>query len=157
MSVRRWELWEGDHENGVGTSAFFPSTNRQARLRAMEEGLVKTWETEASSSNEAMQAQYDRMGFGTYRPMLREDGTPYPEDEDDEVAKGQEGEFFDAWSSWCSVAQKRVLVPCDLDDEEIIRQGGFDWDCSGCGGVRRMTFAASRRKGGEPPREGLTS
>lgn len=29
---------------------------------------------------EAMQRYYDHQGWGTYKPMLQADGTPYPED-----------------------------------------------------------------------------
>jgi hypothetical protein len=39
------------------------------------------WTVEAGSRNEAMQLYYDYMGWGRYQPMLRPNGTPYPEDE----------------------------------------------------------------------------
>jgi hypothetical protein len=136
--MRKWELWEDE-----GGSSFFPESNMQARLMAMEDGLVKVWEVEASSTNDAMRAMNERLGWGPYKPMLQDDGTPFPEDEDDEVMRELEGEFFDApWSAWCSTAGKRVLVPCGLEAEEILRQGGFEWQCSACGQTHRMIFRA---------------
>ncbi len=44
------------------------------------------WSTTAVGSNDAMRQMHRHLGWGEYRPMLRVDGTPYPEDEDDEVA-----------------------------------------------------------------------
>lgn len=36
---------------------------------------------EANTRNAAMQKYYDIMGFGDYKPMLDDDGNPYPEDD----------------------------------------------------------------------------
>lgn len=35
---------------------------------------------DARTPNEAAQKYYDVMGFGKYKPMLDDDGNPYPED-----------------------------------------------------------------------------
>jgi hypothetical protein len=82
----RWELWEAEGEN-----SFFPDWNNEARRRAQDEGLVFTWEVEAKGSNPAMRALYGRLGFGECQPMLRDDGTPYPEDEDETYVPETEG------------------------------------------------------------------
>jgi hypothetical protein len=74
----RWELWERE-----GSSNFFPDWNDQARRMAKEEGMRFTWEVEAKGANPASRALYEHLGFGEYKPMLRDDGTPYPEDEDE--------------------------------------------------------------------------
>ena len=80
--MRRWELWESE----TGQS-FFPEDNHQARRMAQEDGEVLVWEVVANSTNEAMRAMYAYRGWGEFRPMLREDGTPYPEDEDDDYRR----------------------------------------------------------------------
>ncbi|HAM01970.1 MAG TPA: hypothetical protein DCQ30_07040 [Acidimicrobiaceae bacterium] len=77
--MRRWELWEGPDL----THSFFASDNQDARRLTEGEGAVKIWETEATSYNDAKRALHEHMGWEPYKPMLREDGTPYPEDEDD--------------------------------------------------------------------------
>ena len=44
----------------------------------------------AKGLNSANQLLYDHLDFGVYRPMLQDDGTPYPQDEDDDyVAPGE--------------------------------------------------------------------
>jgi hypothetical protein len=53
-------------------------------------------------------------GFGPYTPMLRDDGTPYSEDEDDALLKEQEGELFDTWTAWCPKERTRVIVAANL-------------------------------------------
>ena len=62
---------------------------------AMEVGQVKTWEVDAATVNDAMRAMNEHLDYGPYEPMFRNDGTPYPEDEDDEIRKDLEGELFD--------------------------------------------------------------
>ncbi|MBV9660813.1 MAG: hypothetical protein JO337_06625 [Acidimicrobiales bacterium] len=42
------------------------------------------WTTTAKGMNDVMSQMYQHLGRGEYTPMLREDGTPYPEDEDDD-------------------------------------------------------------------------
>lgn len=37
----------------------------------------------AKGINPAMRQLYAHLGWGEYRPMVRADGTPYPQDEDD--------------------------------------------------------------------------
>jgi hypothetical protein len=81
--VRRWELWVGEDGH-----AFFPEENDQARRMARQEGYVLSWETTAKSTNDAHRALYAHLGWGDFKPMLRPDGTPYPEDEDDTYATG---------------------------------------------------------------------
>jgi hypothetical protein len=148
-AVRKWELWEKDDENG-GSSSFFPESNLHARVMAMEDRELKTWEVEARSTNEAMRALHEHSGLGPYKPMLRDDGTPQPEDEDDEFLREVEGEYFDRWCAWCPHEQTAVLVPCELDAEEILRLGGFDWMCSACGNTHSMSFG-HRRTERKPP------
>ena len=70
------------------------------------------WETVASSTNEAMRARNEYLGFEPYQPMLREDGTPYPEDEDDELLRLADPDTFDKpWPGVCMVAGKTIQVP----------------------------------------------
>ena len=57
-------------------------TGRMAR----EDEAVLTWEVEATGHNDAMTKYHEHMGWDTFRPMLRVDGTPFPKDEDDEYA-----------------------------------------------------------------------
>ncbi len=61
---------------------FFPEENDQARQMSIEDGAELEWEVTAPSANAASQALYDYRGSGEYKPMLRPDGTPFPEDED---------------------------------------------------------------------------
>lgn len=83
--MKRWELWTND-----GGYAFFPDDNHEARDRAKADGLAFSWEVTAKGQNPARQLLYDHLGFGEYRPMLRDDGTPFPQDEDDDyVAPGE--------------------------------------------------------------------
>jgi hypothetical protein len=77
--VRRWELWSGDDGH-----TFFPEENERERQMAQADGYVLTWETMAQSMNCAHRALYAYLGWGEFKPMLRPDGTPYPEDEDDD-------------------------------------------------------------------------
>jgi hypothetical protein len=77
--MRRWELWTSET-----SQSFFAEENDQARRMAEEDGEVFTWEVVANSSNKAMRAMYSYRRWGDYKPLLRDDGTPYPEDEDDD-------------------------------------------------------------------------
>jgi hypothetical protein len=81
--MRRWELWE-DRE---GSTTFFRADNENARLIVETSGATLVWQTEASSSNAAHSALHKHMKWEPYQPMLREDGTPYPEDEDNASAR----------------------------------------------------------------------
>jgi hypothetical protein len=80
--VKQWELWQGSD----GSHDFFASDNESAREFAPHHGMTLTWTTWAEGGNAAMQALYDHLGWGTYKPVLRPDGTPYPEDELDSEA-----------------------------------------------------------------------
>jgi hypothetical protein len=87
--VRRWELWEKDwtasDEEGGGHQSFFPEDNHQARQIAQDAGETLVWETNAKGYNDAMRAMYRYRGWGEYNPIfLQPDGTPMPEDEDDD-------------------------------------------------------------------------
>ena len=84
--MRRWELWKGD-----GGHAFFPEENREARSMAIRDGYRYAWACRAQAVNPAMRQLYDYLGWGEYGPMLREDGTPYPDDEGDEEVGVQTG------------------------------------------------------------------
>jgi hypothetical protein len=76
--MRRWELWVGE-----GGTSFFPDDDDQARSEAARNGYSFGWETTAAGRNSAMRLMYEHLGYGEYQPMLRDDGTRYPEDEDD--------------------------------------------------------------------------
>lgn len=70
-----------------GTETLFLPDPRPDQIeQAQREGLVKIWETTAVGSNDAMRQRNEFLGWEEYRPMLREDGTPYPDDEDDHFA-----------------------------------------------------------------------
>ena len=79
--MRTWELWEGE----TGHS-FFPQDENLEwhRADALSSGHSLTWTTTARGLNPAMRALYDHLGYGEFKPLLRPDGTPYPEDEDDD-------------------------------------------------------------------------
>lgn len=76
--MRRWQLWQGQDGH-----AFFPEDNEHARSRAIADGYVLTWHCLAKGTNPAMRQLYEHLGWGDYQPMLRADGTPYPQDEVD--------------------------------------------------------------------------
>ena len=78
----RYELWVGEEGDGY---YFFRDDNSEAREMALAEGMQLSWETTQRGRNQAHQALYDHLGYGLYKPMLRPDGTPYPEDEDDSI------------------------------------------------------------------------
>ena len=127
--MRRWELWRGD-----GFNDFFPATSEKSRVMARRAGAVKVWETEASSSNETLQKRNDHLGYGSYVPMLQDDGTPYPEDEDDDLLREQQGESFDApWPGWCPVVGVTVHVPGHPDPDEVVRTHRLEFVCPACG------------------------
>lgn len=80
--MRRWELWVGST-----VEHFFPVEDdpqiELSRQWAREDGATLVWTTTARGMNDAMRQMYRHQGRGEYQPPLREDGTPYPEDEDD--------------------------------------------------------------------------
>jgi hypothetical protein len=82
--MRRWEYWELPD----GTEkTLIPDNRPEAREEVVAEGFVfRGWSTIARGYNDAMRAWHDHLGWGEYKPMLRDDGTPYPEDEDDAFA-----------------------------------------------------------------------
>ena len=130
--MRRWELWHNEKENSY---SFFSASSEKNRVMARVEGAVKVWETVLSSWNEAMQAQYDYLGYGTYTPMLQDDGTPYPEDEDDEIRRAVVGDddTLDApWPGWCPVERTIINVPGDPDPDEVVRTGRLEFVCPAC-------------------------
>jgi hypothetical protein len=73
--------------------------------------------------------------------MLREDGTPYPEDEDDEILREMEGELFDAaWTAYCATTENRVVVPGQPDPDEVLRQRRLEFVCPSCWDTHAMRF-----------------
>jgi hypothetical protein len=58
---------------------------------AEEEGMTLTWEDEAKGSNPPSRALYEHLAFGDYKPMLREDGPPFPDHEDENHAPEARG------------------------------------------------------------------
>lgn len=82
--MRRWELWKGeDEEDG---HVFLAEDHEEARSQAIADGLELRWECSAAGWNPAHQMLYDHLGWGEYKPMLRPDGSPHPQDEDDSYA-----------------------------------------------------------------------
>jgi hypothetical protein len=77
--VRRYELWIGPE-----SESFFDEGNELARRFAIEDGATLVCEVEAPSTNAAMRAYHEYRDLEPYKLMLRPDGTPYPEDEDDD-------------------------------------------------------------------------
>lgn len=77
----RWELWEGADDSEGAECSFFAVTNTQAAAMANADGLRLTWTVEAVSLIEAMTKYHEHQGWEPYRPMLRNDGSPYPEDQ----------------------------------------------------------------------------
>jgi hypothetical protein len=132
--MRRRELWEKH-----GETAFFPASSKKNRVMTRANGLVKTWETDASSWNEAMQAMYHHLDFGTYQPQLREDGAPYPEDEDDD-ARGNDDALIAPWPGWCPVAGVAINVPGEPDPDEVVRTGRLEFECPACGQTHVWRF-----------------
>ena len=76
--MRRWELWE-DASGWVLIPDGDPSRVEASFL----EGAKKTWECVARGYNDAMRQAYEHLGYGVYKPILRSDGSPHPDDEDD--------------------------------------------------------------------------
>ena len=79
VGVKRWELWSKDD-----WQTSFLEANEQARQMAIEDGQTPEWETTAQGWNSAHEAMYAYRGWGVYQPQQQDDGTPYPEDEDDD-------------------------------------------------------------------------
>jgi hypothetical protein len=75
----RYQLWVSNE-----SQSFFREDNEQALRFAQEDGAQLVWEVTAVGSNEAMAKYHEHMGWEPYKPMLRVDGTPFPQDEDDE-------------------------------------------------------------------------
>jgi hypothetical protein len=78
--VARWQLWQSEDRTEL---SFFPASNTQARQIAEADGDHLVWEVDAIGWNAAMAARNEHLGWEPYRPMLRPDGTCYPEDESD--------------------------------------------------------------------------
>ena len=72
----RYELWEfdGGHSfiDAGGDEAVYLERVRQMKIDEPDARLA--WTVEAGSWNEAMQALYDRKGWGRYRPLEEELG-----------------------------------------------------------------------------------
>lgn len=144
--VRRWELWRSIDDEGVTTTEFFPATSEKSRVMARAEGAVKVWETVASSTNEAMRLRNEHLGFAPYQPMLRDDGTPYPEDEDDELLRLADPDTFDKpWPGVCVVAGKVIQVPGSPDPDEVLRTGRLEFVCPACGQNHVWRFGPGAR------------
>jgi hypothetical protein len=89
----RYELWElPNPPEDEGFGDYFPSeTEVQLRSFAVEDGCVLTWSAEARGWNDARHALHEYCGWDPYKPTLREDGSPYPEDEDDQFQPAEQG------------------------------------------------------------------
>jgi hypothetical protein len=63
----RFELWEGDDEDGVHESALIAETDVKSRELVLKTPYLRhTWTVEAESRDEASQLYYDHMGWGHY-------------------------------------------------------------------------------------------
>ena len=133
-SMHRWELWQGE-----GEYSFFPATNEKNRVMARVLGHVKTWEIDASSFNGAMQALNEHLGFGPYQPAFRDDGTPFPEDEDDDL-RGEDDMAYATWPGSCSVTGTIINVPGRPDPDEVVRRGALEFVCPACGQSHTWRF-----------------
>jgi len=143
-TVRRWELWED--ADGSGTW-FVPASVEKTRVMARAAGAAKVWEVVVTSSDEAMRARNEHLGFGRYQIPLQADGTPSPEFADDEILRDLEGEFFDAaWPGWCSVVNQAVLVPGEPDPDEVVRQGRLEFACPACSETHVWLFGDQPRQ-----------
>lgn len=79
--MQQWELWVASGPDGSSES-FFSSDNPMVetyRKWAQDDGGTLVWTTTANGTDDAMRQVYRYLGRGEYQPMLREDGTPYPE------------------------------------------------------------------------------
>ena len=84
--MRRWQLWEVRNSEGeLKSQAFFPADNEWAITESRRQGAVLVWEVEAAGYNAAQRAMHEYLGLEEFRPMLRGDGMPYPEDERDDA------------------------------------------------------------------------
>jgi hypothetical protein len=117
--MQRWELWQ----HADGTLTYFRSDKEQQRKKAEEAGGALVWETEVPGFTEAMRAWYGVQGFELYEPMLREDGTPYPEDEADELRERMKSDV------------STFYLRCPTTDQLIqmnMARGNLDWLCPAC-------------------------
>lgn len=75
-----WELWRREDDGAVEWT-FFPVdfVDRDDLLGDPDWHLE--WSVEAPGWIAACTARNEYLGWEPYRPMLRDDGTPYPEDE----------------------------------------------------------------------------
>lgn len=96
------------------------------------------WETDAASYNAAMRSLYEHMGWDPYNPMLRKDGTPYPEAEDDAIRQRMEAAYSSAWIVTCPTSGGKVQLPRNPDAEDLAR-GYYEWRCP-CGGTHTLRF-----------------
>lgn len=85
MKTIRFEHWISDTSDtfmGEGPSDCFGDVNNPTDLHPCKEpGGRLCCVIEGISPNDAMRKYHEHMGWDSYKPMLREDGTPYPEDE----------------------------------------------------------------------------
>lgn len=71
-------IWDSESANCL---SLVRGTEPTEQMRRDEPDAVLLHTFEASSWNDAHRKRNELMGWGPYRPMLRADGTPYPEDE----------------------------------------------------------------------------
>lgn len=136
MAVPSWEFWESPDR--LETS-FFPTSSEQARRHALDAGMTCTWVTEAEGHNPAMRLLYEHLGWGEYKPMLQDDGTPHPEDEDGDIRQRSENAYSSTWSVVCPTTGDRVSLAQNPTSEDFER-GSFDWECRSCEQLHRMEF-----------------
>lgn len=86
LIVGLWVLRVNDEDPAERTETSFSREGSEGDRMAEAYGLIRIWAVEAKGANAAMAARNEYLGFEPYRPRLRDDGTPYPEDEDDDWA-----------------------------------------------------------------------
>jgi len=75
---KEWQIWQSD--DGV-TFSTAEGIAEQLRNGTLAPGARKIASITASSHNDAMRQYHEAMGWEPYKPMLREDGSLFPEDE----------------------------------------------------------------------------
>lgn len=75
-----WELWRQEDDHGVEWT-FIPVDSSHRPDLLGDDSWKHVWSVEAPGWNAALAARNEYLGWGPHQPMLRDDGTPYPEDE----------------------------------------------------------------------------
>jgi len=80
----QWELWSSEEENSTTFSTSSGITNLFAQ-GLMPPDSKREWIVMARSTVDAQEKLHEHMEWEPYKPMLQENGEPYPEDMGDTV------------------------------------------------------------------------